>query len=187
MTILRRVVYGAVGLALGVGLGAAVLLGLARSGTCEVDHHAPLSMDELISVRKRFDVYREHPETSLKVNNHELAMLIEDDSDVPVYLDLDGERVVGSMALPAFGGGCWAVAFDGLLIVDDGLATFTPDVLTVGALNLSMVFGGRPILLHPDQMPSKRVGWFVEQMRHAEVHANQMEVDLMAPNAFRWR
>lgn len=187
MTSLRRVVYGAVGLTLGVGLAAAVLVGLARSGSCEVHRHEPLSVDKLIAVRKRFDAYRDNPDEGIVVDDQELAMLIEDAADVPLYLHLDGEWVGGSIAFPAFGGGCWAVAFHGLLTVDDGRATFTPDALSVGALDLSLIFAGRPWVLQPEQMPSKRVAWFLQHTRHAEVHADQMEVDLMAPSTFRWR
>jgi hypothetical protein len=175
------------GLLSAVVVGLLGVVGMARAGDCVVARHDPLTVDRLIAVKERFEDYRSHPDQHpLSISGDEIAMLIEDRADVPVFLELDDAYVQGRAAIPAWGGGCWDVGFHGRMTIDDGAAVLVPDRLTVGRLDLTWWMAGRPLELQPDQLP-RRLGKFVAQLRHGEIRHGHMFVDLVSPESFRWR
>lgn len=138
-------------------------------------------------MKQRFEAYRREPEAGFSLAESELGMLIEDPEAPALYLALHDEGVHGSIAWPARFGRCWPVTFAGRLRVDDARAYFSPDHITIGALDLGWYYRGRTLALGPDDMPSSRMSLFLEQTRHADVRGGRFEVDLLAPETFRFR
>ena len=87
-------------LALAAGVGAACALAATsaytwqqmRSDDCIVEAHDRLSMDELISVKRRLQAYREDPSSHLSLSDAELSMLLAHRIEMPVRIDIDGDQ-----------------------------------------------------------------------------------------------
>lgn len=144
-------------------------------------------MAELISVRKRFERYRSSPQSGLTLTGSELSMLLEDRSDVPIFVDVQGDRVIAEVALPSTDSRCWPVKFEGALSVHDGRAIAVPDRLVVGLVDLTPFARGATIELEHDQMPSARASAFLRQTRAAAAASGQLVVELRDPATFSWR
>lgn len=163
------------------------LVSLAHRGSCEIETHPSLSVDELIDVRQRFEAYRAAPETGFSLAAAELAMLIEDPEAPALFVDLEGTGVTGSVAWPDGFGRCLPVRFDGTVVVEDATVHFEPAHLTVGALDLGWWYRGRTLVFTPEDLPSDRVGHFLSQTRRATVEDGRLEVALRTPASFRFR
>ncbi|MEZ4317297.1 MAG: hypothetical protein R3F61_07325 [Myxococcota bacterium] len=174
-------------------LGAVVLVGgattwwivnRARSTECEIAKHDPLSMDELVSVKKRFTAYKRNPEAGLTLSGPEISMLLEDRADVPVYVDVKGTHLHAQVAVPASDSQCYPIDFEGQISVDDGVAYVTPDRLVIGRVDLSTLARGVRMELLPENMPTAKSALFLEQTRAASVQGGELQVELQAPAEF---
>lgn len=183
----RWVAGGASAVAAGALLTAWILYSQARSTVCETRRHEPLSMAELIDVRKRFERYRQAPEIGLTLSGPELSMLLEDRADPPIWVDFAGDRVTVEVALPSTESRCFPVRFEGAFVAADGVATVVPDTLSVGALDLTLLTRGSSFELHPDEMPSARSATFLRQTRAAAPREGRLAVELKDPATFSWR
>lgn len=172
---------------IGIAGATAVVVTQARSSECAVRSHPPLSMAELIDVRKRFDAYRRDPSEGLQLSGEELSMLLEDRADVPVFVDIQGQHVDAQVVLPSSEGRCWPVDFKGQLTVDDGIAYLVPEQLTVGHVDLSPFARGVRMELMPEHMPSAKAASFLRQTRSVRVDDGQMQVELHDPPTFSWK
>ena len=178
----------------GLGFAAAVLLAStaatgwvvheAKSSECDIAQHDPLSMDELIDVKKRFTAYKRNPQAGLTLTGPELSMLLEDRADIPVYIDVQGTEIHAEVAVPASDEQCYPIRFSGTLQVDQGVAAVIPDALVIGSVDLSALAAGVRMELLPEHMPTAKSALFLEQTAAASVTGGQMKVELTAPSEF---
>jgi hypothetical protein len=176
---------GLAGLLAVAGLGVTGwVLSEARSSECAIAQHDPLSMDELIDVKKRFTAYKRNPEAGLTLTGAELSMLLEDRADVPVYVDVQGTSLHAEVAVPASDNQCYPIRFSGTLEVDQGVAAVIPDSLVIGSVDLSSLASGVRMELMPEHMPTAKSALFLQQTAAASVDGGQMKVELTAPSEF---
>jgi len=160
------------------------LLDRARSTECQIVEHEPLSMDELIGVKKRFTAYKRNPEQGLTLTGPEISMLLEDRADIPVYVDVKGEHLHAQVAVPSSDSRCYPIDFEGQISVDNGVAYVTPERLVIGKVDLSGLASGVRMELLPENMPTAKSALFLEQMSTASVQGGEMQVELHAPSEF---
>lgn len=173
------------GLVAALGGLAVVFVVQARSTECAIRQHPPLSMQELIDVRRRFDAYRERPDAGLQLTGEELSMLLE--AEVPMFVEVTGQYVNAQVALPSGEGRCWPVDFQGELTVADGVAFLIPESLRIGQVDLTPITRGMRLELLPEHMPTSRAASFLRQTRSASVSSGQMVVELAEPSNFSWK
>ncbi|MCB9679238.1 MAG: hypothetical protein H6737_29310 [Alphaproteobacteria bacterium] len=156
----------------------------ARSTHCDIAKHEPLSMEQLIDVKKRFTAYKRDPDAGITLTGPELSMLLEDRADVPVYVDVKGEHLHAQIAVPASDTQCYPIDFEGSLAVEGGVAYVTPERLVIGDVDLSALARGVRMELLPENMPTAKAALFLEQTRSASVDGGEMQVELHAPAEF---
>lgn len=174
------------GLLCAVALGGAMMwvVQQARTGSCKVPEHPELSMQELIAVKKRFMAYRKTPDAGMRLSADEVAMLIEDQTSAPMYLAIDGEKFRAEIAIaPEEDGTCWPVSVRGAMSIEDGKAFVLPEILRIGAIDLSGVVEGSRIELRPEHMPSSRSANLLQKTRAAAVVDGGLQVQLRDPQS----
>lgn len=165
-------------------LGTVYVYTQARTTDCQIAHHEPLSMDQLIDVKTRFKDYKRNPDAGITLTGNEISMLLEDRADVPVYVDVQGKHLHAQVAVPSSDQKCWPIDFSGDLSVEGGVAYVTPSRLTVGNVDLSGIARGMRVELLPEHMPTAKAALFLEQTRTAVVDEGEMRVELTAPSEF---
>ncbi len=165
-------------------MGSAYVYTQARSAECQIATHDPLSMDQLIDVKKRFKNYKRNPDSGITLTGNEISMLLEDRADVPVYVDVRGQHLHAQVAVPSSDHKCWPIDFEGDLSIEGGVAYVTPSRLTVGSVDLSGIASGMRMELLPEHMPTAKAALFLEQTRTAVVDGGEMRVELTAPSEF---
>lgn len=180
-----KIALGIVGGAVVLSVGSSVwFVSNARSTHCEIQSHDPLSIKQLIAVKKRFTAYKRSPGSGLTLSGAELSMLLEDRADVPVYIDVQGQHMRAQVAVPATNDRCYPIDFEGDISVENGVAYVTPDKLTIGEVDLSSLAHGVRLELLPENMPTTKSALFLRQTRSASVHGGEMHVELHAPKEF---
>lgn len=167
----------------GIGAGVMWVVDQARSGSCEVNHHPDLSIEELIAVKKRFMAYRKAPQTGMRLTGSELSMLIEDRTATPLFLEIEGQSFYAEIAVGSDGSRCWPVQVTGEVSIEDSKAFILPASLTVGALELTPVVEKLRIELLPEHMPSARSANLLQKTRAAAVVDGALQVELYDPQA----
>lgn len=155
----------------------------ARQGSCEVKKHRELSIDELIAVKKRLTAYRKNPDEGIRLSSAELAMVIEDQTSAPVFLQIEDASFRAELALAKDEQGCWPVAVEGEVSIEDSKAFVIPHGLVLGALDLSSFVDGLRVELLPEHMPSARSANLLSKTRAAAVVDGGIRVELADPNA----
>lgn len=165
------------------GWGAVTAVQRARQGSCEVRKHRELSMDELIAVKKRLTDYRKDPSQGIQLTSEELAMVIEDHTSAPVFLDIEDGSFRAELALAAQQERCWPLVVGGQVSIEDSKAFVVPTQLHLGALDLSTFVAGLRVELLPEHMPSARSANLLSKTRAAAVVDGNITVELLDPDA----
>lgn len=169
--------------AVGASYGVVTLAQRARQGSCEVSQHRELSMQELIAVKKRLAEYRKNPDQGIRLSSEELAMVIEDQTSMPVFLEIEDASFRVELALASDEAACWPIAVEGEVSIEDSKAFVIPHQLQLGSLDLSTFVDGLRVELLPEHMPSARSANLLSKTRAAAVVDGGIRVELADPNA----
>lgn len=168
---------------LGLGLVLGWLFQQVHTGDCTVSRHPELSIDELIAVKRRFMDYRKQPEQGMELTGSELAMLLEDQTGSPVFLEIEGEAFRAEAALGRDADKCWPLKVSGRFRIADSKVFVVPDSLKLGAVDLTSMVRGTPVELLPEHMPNARSANLLQKTRAAAVVDGHLTVQLRDPNA----
>ena len=121
------------------------------STDCAVVEEVEFTVDELIALKERVQTYQSAhaADAFVELSDEELSFVISNRMDVKARVFFSGDSVEGRAVVPARQGACYNVDFKGRFTVEDGVATFTPSHLVIGALNLTGLLAERPVHIRP--------------------------------------
>lgn len=148
---------------------AAWALHLARPAACQPMPMSDLSLDEMISVKRRIQAHERDPSATMALTGAEASFLLRDNLNYPVQIAVHEDTVSARLALPDETGRCYNVAFEGHVDVRDGVAHVVPASLVVGDLDLTPMLAGTSMAIDPRDVTSEHVRALLSHVRVLEI------------------
>jgi hypothetical protein len=153
----QAIVVGLCGVFVCLALALLYLHSQIVSSDCAVVEEVEFTVDELIALKERVQTYQSahSADAFVELSDEELSFVISNRMDIKARIFFSGDDVEGRAVIPARQDACYNVDFKGKVIVEDGIATFTPSFLLVGALDLTRLLAGRPVHIRPDHLDGR--------------------------------
>ena len=168
--------------ALGYGLYLMALMRGTTAGDCQKLPDTWLETEQLISIKKRLDVYRADKSegASIEVTPNEVMGLLEGEVGYDLAFEAEGSEVFARINLPT-DDGCYQIEFEGTLNVKDRVVEVIPSKLVVGTVNFTNWMGSKPYVIQAENVPDEKTAEILSNTQKLVVRDGMIYLTLIDP------